>query len=166
FSSEEEYKFALTFYAKDGSLFQIDNKSSFLPWKDRFVSYPKNSDFLSRKKKLPVQIHIQWYSQDESRWFNGDIIMPQNLEKKFNSRKFDIMIISIKKDSLDKVIGDIHLINNSKNEKIMSFQLGVYNEHLKRLMAPEYSLPKDFVFPKWEGTEPIEFPELDYWQEK
>ncbi|MFH6937763.1 hypothetical protein, partial [Flavobacterium sp. FlaQc-30] len=42
FSSEEEYKFALTFYAKDGSLFQIDNKSSFLPWKDRFVSYPKN----------------------------------------------------------------------------------------------------------------------------
>ncbi|WP_295094318.1 DUF2931 family protein [uncultured Flavobacterium sp.] len=166
FSSEEEYKFALTFYTKDGSLFQVDNKSSFLPWKDRFVSYPKNSDFLSRKKKLPVQIHIQWYSQDESRWFNGDIIMPQDLEKKNNSRQFDRLIISIKKDTLDKVIGDIYLINKSKSEKIMSFQLGVYNEQLKRLMAPEYSLPKDFVFPKWEGREPIVFPELDYWQEK
>ena len=75
-------------------------------------------------------------------------------------------IETIEKDSLDKVIGDIYLIGKLKNEKIISFQLGVYNEHLKRLMAPGYSLPKDFVFPKWEGREPFEFPELDYWQEK
>jgi hypothetical protein len=166
FSSEEEYKFALTFYTKDGSLFQVDNKSSFLPWKYRFVSYPKNSDHLSKKKKLPVQIHIQWYSQDESRWFNGDIIMPQNLEKRINSSPFDRMIISIEKDTQDKVIGDIYLVNKSKQDKIMSFQLGVYNESLKKLMAPEYSLPKGFVFPKWEGREKIQFPELEYWQER
>jgi len=166
FSSEEEYKFALTFYTKDGSLFQIDNKSSFLPWKYRFVSYPKNSDHLSKKKKLPVQIHIQWYSQDESRWFNGDIIMPQNLEKKINSSQFDRMIISIEKDTQDKVIGDIYLVNKSKQDKIMSFQLGVYNESLKKLMAPEYSLPKGFIFPKWEGREPLKTPDFEYWQEK
>jgi hypothetical protein len=29
-----------------------------------------------------------------------------------------------------------------------------------------YSLPKGFVFPKWEGREPLKTPEIDYWQEK
>ena len=29
-----------------------------------------------------------------------------------------------------------------------------------------YSLPKDFVFPKSEGREPLKIPELEYWQEK
>lgn len=36
----------------------------------------------------------------------------------------------------------------------------------KKYEVSKYSLPKDFIFPKWQGKEPIEFPELDYWQEK
>jgi hypothetical protein len=48
----------------------------------------------------------------------------------------------------------------------MTFQLPLYNYTLKKLTGPKYSLPKGFVFPKWEGRIPISLPDnFEYYQE-
>lgn len=48
----------------------------------------------------------------------------------------------------------------------MKFRAAKFNLEKNDFELSQYSLPKNFVFPKWEGREPIVFPELDYWQEK
>ena len=93
--------------------------------------------------------------------------MPVNLESKLATNNFNRFLVSIQKDTdQDSVFGYIYLVGKGKKEKVMNFKLGRYDYKKNTLLAPEYILPKDFVFPKWEGREPIVFPELDYWQEK
>ncbi|MNE73092.1 hypothetical protein D3C80_1690820 [compost metagenome] len=93
--------------------------------------------------------------------------MPQNLPELFLKEKYDAFIIEIKNNTGKSVVlGDIFLVNKTNKDKIMTFQLGKYDDKLKKSLAPFYSLPKGFVFPKWEGREPLQTPDFEYWQEK
>lgn len=50
--------------------------------------------------------------------------------------------------------------------EIMKFRLAKFNFKTKTFNVSKYSLPKGFIFPKWEGREKLTSPEIDYWQEK
>ena len=66
-------------------------------------------------------------------------------------------------ETLDNDFGNLFLINSKGKQNIMKFKFDSYNNSEHQVI---YSLPKDFVFPKWKGREKLTFPEIDYWQEK
>ncbi|OXA94461.1 hypothetical protein B0A66_05225 [Flavobacterium hercynium] len=166
FSSEEKYDYDMIFYTKDGSWFELNDTNSFLPWgSDMAVNNKKVR--VKHQYKLPVEFHFQWYSKDEKEWFSGNIVLPQNLLSMFLKKKSDKLLITIKNNTgKNSVDGNIYLVNNSYKDKIMTFQLEKYDGKTKRTY-PYYSLPKGFVFPKWEGRKALTKPtDFEYWQEK
>ncbi|OXA83094.1 DUF2931 family protein [Flavobacterium hercynium] len=166
FSSEEKYDYDMIFYTKDGSWFELNDTNSFLPWGSDMVVNNKKVR-VKHQYKLPVEFHLQWYSKDEKEWFSGNIVLPQNLLSMFLKKKCDKLLITIKNNTgKNAVDGNIYLVNNSSSDKIMTFQLEKYDGKTKRTY-PYYSLPKGFVFPKWEGREALTKPtDFEYWQEK
>ncbi|OCA79495.1 hypothetical protein BBH99_18770 [Chryseobacterium contaminans] len=63
----------------------------------------------------------------------------------------------------DFVEGVIYFVNKQKQDEVMRFRLGRFNDEQKKLNT----LPKGFVVPKWEGRIPLQKPtELEYWQEE
>ncbi len=166
FSSRENFGFALNNYCKDGSLFMVNDSLNFVKWKDRFDKFTQSNNVML-KRKLPVQIHIQWFSENKTRWFEGDIVMPQNLESIFNTGKYNRMLVCIEKDTGNSSLGSIYVTGKNSRYKVMDFQLGLFNRSLKKLMAPKFSLPKNYRFPTWEGPPPLsDLTSIDYWQEK
>ncbi|MBP2615469.1 DUF2931 family protein [Chryseobacterium jejuense] len=168
FSSEEDYKYSITYYSKDGSVYFLDSTPYFLKWAKRFASYPKNPN-PSHQLKLPVQMDLIWHSYDnESRWFEGSVVLPQNLQATFEKGHYDRMIVTIPKDTGgDFVEGVIYFVSKQKQDQVMRFRLGRFNDEQKKLMSPKYTLPKGFVVPKWEGRIPLQKPtDLEYWQEE
>ncbi|MDC8099968.1 DUF2931 family protein [Chryseobacterium rhizosphaerae] len=168
FSSEEDYKYSITYYSKDGSVYFLDSTPYFLKWSNRFIDYPKNPNE-SHQLKLPVQMDLIWHSYDnESRWFEGNVLLPQNLQATFEKGHYDRMIVTIPKDTGgDFVEGVIYFVNKQKQDQVMRFRLGRFNDEQKKLMSPKYTLPKGFVVPKWEGRIPLKKPtDLEYWQEE
>ena len=110
-----------------------------------------------------------WHSYDkESRWFEGSVVLPQNLQGTFEKGHYDRMIVTIPKDTGgDFVEGIIYFVNKQKQDQVMRFRLGRFNDKQKKLMSPKYTLPKGFVVPKWEGRIPLKKPtDLEYWQEE
>ncbi|MBP2615470.1 DUF2931 family protein [Chryseobacterium jejuense] len=168
FSSEEDYKYSIIYYSKDGSVYFLDSTPYFLKWSNRFIGYPKNPN-PSHLLKLPVQMDLIWHSYDkESRWFEGSVVLPQNLQARFEKGHYDRMIVTIPKDTGgDFVEGVIYFVNKQKQDQAMRFRLGRFNDEQKKLMSPKYTLPKGFVVPKWEGRIPLQKPaDLEYWQEE
>ncbi|OXA83095.1 hypothetical protein, partial [Flavobacterium hercynium] len=57
---------------------------------------------------------------------------------------------------------------NSKGKiEIMKFRAAKFNLEKKEYPVSKYSLPKGFVFPKWEGRKALIKPtDFEYWQEK
>ncbi|UPZ15418.1 DUF2931 family protein [Flavobacterium humidisoli] len=169
FSSKDfTYGYHLTFITKEGSWFSLDKLNSFIPWEKNEIQTKKA---IEKKHKSPVQLNIQWYTDEENykerQWYDGKIVLPQNFEDFLKTRLYSRLLISIEKDEhKDAVYGKLLLKGRNQEKEIMIFKLGKYDYKLEKQLSPEYVLPKDFVFPKWEGREPIEFPELDYWQEK
>ncbi|UHO40066.1 DUF2931 family protein [Chryseobacterium capnotolerans] len=168
FSSEEDYKYSITYYSKDGSVYFLDSTPYFLKWSNRFISYPKNPD-PGHLLKLPVQMDLIWHSYDkESRWFEGSVALPQNLQATFEKGHYDRMIVTIPKDTGgDFVEGVIYFVNKQKQDQVMRFRLGRFDDEQKKLLSPKYTLPKGFIVPKWEGRIPLQKPtDLEYWQEE
>jgi hypothetical protein len=170
FSSEENYDYNMLVFTKDCSWYSLDYFNSYIPWNTESIK-TTNTTYNRKHYKCPVQLNLQWNSNEdnykERRVFFGNIVLPVNLESKLATNNFNRFLVSIQKDTdQDSVFGYIYLIGKRKKEKVMNFKLGRYDYKKSTLLAPEYILPKDFVFPKWEGREPIVFPELDYWQEK
>ncbi|OXA75282.1 hypothetical protein B0A65_22240 [Flavobacterium frigidimaris] len=170
FSSKDttNYGYNLHFYAKDGSWFLLDKFNSFVPWGKTKI---KTNQIIQTKYKVPVQLDFQWYTNEDNyknrQWYSGKIILPQNLENLMKTGLYKRFLVSIEKDNhTDCVEGTITLIGKNENKKIMNFKLGRYDYKLEKQLSPEYILPKDFVFPKWEGREPLIIPEIEYWQEK
>ncbi|PBI82727.1 hypothetical protein BSF41_47350 [Flavobacterium sp. ACN2] len=167
-SKESEYGYHMTLNSKDGSWFSVDKFDSFIPWDAKEI---KTNKIIHEKHKSPVQLYIQWYTNEENykerQWYDGTIILPQNFEDFLKTGCYNRLLVAIEKDNhKDLVEGKIMLLGKSRKKTIMKFRLGRYDYKLGKQLSPEYILPKDFVFPKWQGREPIEFPELDYWQEK
>ncbi|MCV9929062.1 DUF2931 family protein [Flavobacterium sp. LS1R49] len=168
-SKEDKYSYDLTFNAKDGSWFPLDKFNSFIPWGENEI---KAKNIIPNKHKSPVQLNIQWYSNEENykerQCYYGKIVLPQNLETLLKSGLYNRLLISVEKDEhKDAVFGALFLIGKNNKEKIMTFKLGRYDYKLEKQLSEEYILPKDFVFPKWEkGKEPLKTPDTDYWQEK
>lgn len=49
----------------------------------------------------------------------------------------------------------------------MKFRAAKFNIKKNDFEVSKYSLPKGYVFPKWEGSEPLTKPtDFEYWQEK
>ncbi|MDM1554824.1 MULTISPECIES: DUF2931 family protein [Chryseobacterium] len=168
FSSEEDYKYSITYYSKDGTVYFLDSTPYFLKWSNRFIDYPKNPNS-SHLLKLPVQMDLIWHSyDDESRWFEGNVLLPQNLQATFEKGHYDRMIVTIPKDTGgDFVDGVIYFVNKQKQDQVMRFRLGRFDDKQKKLLSPKYTLPKGFVVPKWEGRIPLQKPtDLEYWQEE
>ncbi|WP_294328828.1 hypothetical protein, partial [uncultured Chryseobacterium sp.] len=153
---------------KDGSVYFLDSTPYFLKWPNRFIDYPKNPNE-SHQLKLPVQMDLIWHSyDDESRWFEGNVLLPQNLQATFEKGHYDRMIVTIPKDTGgDFVDGVIYFVNKQKQDQVMRFRLGRFDDKQKKLLSPKYTLPKGFVVPKWEGRIPLQKPtDLEYWQEE
>jgi hypothetical protein len=168
-SREESYGYHLTFNAKDGSWFSLDKSDSFIPWGEKEI---RTKHIVEKKHKSPVQLDISWYTYEKNyrdrQWYSGKIILPQNFEDLLKSGIYKRLLIRIEKDEhKDAVSGALLLSDKNIEKKIMSFKLGRYDYKLNKQLSPEYILPKGFVFPKWEkGKEPLNTPDVDYWQEQ
>ncbi|MCW3162491.1 DUF2931 family protein [Chryseobacterium oryctis] len=147
---------------KDGSIFQYFNQSTSIYSIDTLTnSSNKNlsNNNLKKKNKLPVQMELKWKKRNSSNYYYRSIIvLPQDFESKFDFGENRLII-----ETLDDDFGNLYLLNSKGKQDIMKFKFDSYNNSDHRVI---YSLPKGFVFPKWEGRERLTFPEIDYWQEK
>ncbi|MEP6806835.1 MAG: DUF2931 family protein [Flavobacterium sp.] len=163
----------VTINSTDGSWYQSwTNKASInsidiFKWEN--YNYLENNN-LKRQEKLPVQIDLKWKITNQDKMMHGILVMPQNLEELVS--KPYINSISNKTEYYNRIIitsykgggkGILWLTGKNKKIKLMEFiMLDSEDKNIKSY----YSLPKGFVFPKWEGREPLKTPEIEYWQEK
>jgi hypothetical protein len=168
---KKDYSIAIAGYTKDGSIiYSNEDPIPYLKWNENVKLK------VAKDKKLPVEFYIQWISQDDQQWYEAQIVLPNDLERQFiefQKKHGNNVFLNV---GMDKVLenkpytfGRIWLENFKEKIEIMKFRaakLNVEKTRKKKYEVSKYSLPKDFIFPKWEGREPIEFPELDYWQEK
>jgi len=175
FTTEEEdkkgYSIAIAGYTKDGSvIYSNEDPIPYLKWNENVKLQ------VAKAKKLPIQFYIQWISQNDQEWYEAEIVLPSNLENQFiefQKRYGNNVFLTVGMDKVSEnkpyTFGRIWLENFKEKIEIMKFRaakLNVEKNRKKKYEVSKYSLPKHFVFPKWEGREPLEFPELDYWQEK
>ena len=175
FSTEEidkkDYSIAITGYTKDGSI--VYSNEDPIPR----VNWNEKIDLdIKKNKKLPVQFYIQWISRDDQEWYEAQVVLPFDLEeklllfqKKYGKKTF--LIVGMDKDLKNKpyTFGRIWLENSKEKKEIMKFRAAKLNVSKTRKIKYEvskYSIPKGFVFPKWEGREPLKAPEIEFWQEK
>ena len=124
------------------------------------------------KDKLPIHYSVQWTSENNKEWYEGEIILPIDFQTRYENfyykyKSANIIFVMNKIDhSQDYTFGSIWLQSPLYKEKIMRFRLAKLDYVTRKYNVSKYSLPKDFVFPKWEGREKLTFPEIDYWQEK
>ncbi|MDY0989650.1 DUF2931 family protein [Flavobacterium sp. CFBP9031] len=172
FTTEEEdkkdYSIAIAGYTKDGSIiYSNENPIPYIKWNEKVKLK------VTKGKKLPVQFWMRWHSRDGNEWYESQIVLPINLDKqllKFQEQYGKDVFLAVGMDKVSKnkpyTFGKIWLENSKEKIEIMKFRASKFNLEKNDFEISQYSLPKDFVFPKWQGREPIEFPELDYWQEK
>jgi len=172
FTTEQEdkrdYSIAIAGYTKDGSII-YSNKDP-IP----YIKWNENIKLkVAKGKKLPVQFWMRWHSRDGNEWYEAQIVLPKNLESlfiEFQNKYGNNVFLTVGMDKVSEnkpyTFGRIWLENSKEKIEIMKFRASKFNLEKNDFEISQYSLPKDFVFPKWEGREPLEFPELDYWQEK
>ena len=154
---------AITGLSKDGSYVYGDARSLY--------DYKENKTYNS--KKLPVELIVRWISRDQQQWYEGRIVMPQNLNEIFNKlenkEKLTYLVLKIEdvKASSNYAYGTVFFKNSKNKQKIVKFRLAKLNVTTREFYVSKYSLPKGFVFPKWEGRVPIFLPKnFEYYQEQ
>lgn len=174
FSTEEIDKknmgMAITGYTKEGSLVYSTGDLQYIPW---------NGDYkfqnINLNKKLPVELFLQWISPDQQDWFQAKIVLPNNLDKQLlafqkqygNQTLLVVGMDKVKKDNSNCTFGRIWFQSQKNKSEIMRFRAAKLDTKTREFLVSQYSIPKGFVFPKWEkGKEPLSKPDIDYWQEK
>jgi len=174
FSTEEidkqNMEMAITGYTKEGSLVYSTGNLQYIPW---------NGDCriedINLNKKLPVELFLQWISHDQQDWYQAKIVLPNNLDKKLlafqkqygNRTLLVVGMDKIKSDSGNSTFGRVWFQSPKNKTEIMRFRAAKLNTTTREFLVSQYSIPKSFVFPKWEkGKEPFKTPDVDYWQEK
>ena len=174
FSTEEidkqNMEMAITGYTKEGSLIYSTGDLQYIPW---------NGDCriedINLNKKLPVELFLQWISHDQQDWYQAKIVLPNNLDKKLlafqkqygNRTLLVVGMDKIKSDSGNSTFGRVWFQSPKNKTEIMRFRAAKLNTTTREFLVSQYSIPKSFVFPKWEkGKEPFKIPDIDYWQEK
>lgn len=157
--SLNSFSIAITGISKDGSYIYGDSKD--------LKNY--NINHLISFKKAPVHFTVRLVSADEKDWYEGEIVLHQNLEKALmDFGKNTNIVISIpdlnKKEEF--VIGDIFIQNQIRKEVLIKFRLSKFNFNNKKFDVTKYTIPKDFDFPNWKLEEIVKFPKIDYWQSK
>jgi hypothetical protein len=182
FSNEDElinYNRRITGYSKDGSLISSNSdKTSFatLEWDKKFDARDNSKKY---KNKLPVHIFVQRSTKDNKQWCDAEIVLPNNFETVFNKAYIDTktskrehynrIIIGLDKEDKDLpyLMGHIWISGQNKQKEIMRFRAVKFDTISRKFLVSKYSIPKGFVFPKWEkGKEPLNTPDIDYWQEQ
>ncbi|WP_456312382.1 DUF2931 family protein [Pseudomonas shirazensis] len=170
--NKKDYSMAIAGYTKDGSyVYSNEDPIPYINWNEKV-----NLD-VKKYKKMPVHFYMQWISRDDQEWFEAEIVLPNDLETQFLDfqKKYgkDIFIIVGMEKVLENeqyTFGRIWFENSKGKKEIMKFRAAKLNVSKTRKIKYEvskYSLPKGFVFPKWEGREPLTKPtDFDYWQEK
>ena len=170
--NKKDYSMAIAGYTKDGSyVYSNEDPITYIDWNKKV-----NLD-VKKYKKLPVHFYMQWISRDDQEWFEAEIVLPNDLENQFLDfqKKYgkDIFIIVGMEKVLENeqyTFGRIWFENSKGKKEIMKFRAAKLNVSKTRKIKYEvskYSLPKGFVFPKWEGREPLTKPtDFDYWEEK
>lgn len=175
FTTEEEdkkdYSIAIAGYTKDGSIiYSNEDPIPYIKWNENVKLK------IAKGKKLPIQFYIQWISQNDQEWYEAQIVLPNDLEnqfiefqKRYGTDIFLTVGMDKVSDNKTHTFGRVWLENSKEKIEIMKFRaakLNVEKTRKRKYEVSKYSLPKDFIFPKWQGREPIMFPEFDYWQEK
>jgi hypothetical protein len=182
FSNEDEfikYDRRITGYSKDGSLISSNSdKTSFatLEWDKKFDARDNSKKY---KNKFPVHIFVQRSTKDNKQWCDAEIVLPNNFETVFNKAYIDTktskrehynrIIIGLDKEDKDLpyLMGHIWISGQNKQKEIMRFRAVKFDTISRKFLVSKYSIPKGFVFPKWEkGKEPLNTPDIDYWQEQ
>ena len=125
-------------------------------------------------RKLPVHFSIQWISEDDKQWYKAEIVLPNNFSEKFSANGvsknygYDRILIKMDKEipGQDYVFGKVMVQGKNKEDMIMKFRAAKLNNETKKYDFSKYSLPKGYVFPKWQGRKNLTFPKLDYWQDQ
>jgi hypothetical protein len=126
-------------------------------------------------KKLPVELFLQWISPDQQEWFQAKIVLPNNLDKQLlafqkeygNQTLLVVGMDKIKSDNPNSTFGRIWFQIQKNKSEVMRFRAAKLDTKTREFLVSEYSIPKGFVFPKWEkGKEPLSKPDVDYWQEQ
>ncbi|WP_136667926.1 DUF2931 family protein [Flavobacterium sp. H122] len=165
----------VTFFNKDGSWHQsfinpkTDMSTEVFSWNN--IEYIENNNNL-KKRKLPVQIYMQFELKNEKKILDAQIIMPQNFEKLISEAYRDS--ISGKKEFYNRILigvyngnkeGTVWLTGKNKKMKLLNFILYNTNDE-KNKENIRYSLPQDFKFPKWQGREKLIAPDKEiFWKE-
>ncbi|MGQ7853686.1 DUF2931 family protein [Pedobacter sp. WC2501] len=174
FSSEEDknYSFGITGYSKDGTTIGYNQENNTLVMLKQKANYtPSNSKV---KNKLPVHFSIQWISEDDEQWYKAEIVLPNDFSEKFISKStlksysYDRILIKMDKEipGQDCVFGNVMIQGKNHKDMIMKFRAPKLNNETKKYDFSKYSLPKGYVFPKWQGRNNLTFPKLYYWQEQ
>lgn len=182
FTNKDElvnYNRRITGYSKDGSLISSNSdQTSFatLEWEKKFKARDNNKKY---RNKFPVHIFVQRSTKDNKQWCDADIVLPNNFEEFFNKpyinpqtgslEHYNRLIIGLEKEEKDLpyLFGYIWISGVNKHEEIMRFRAAKFDTISRKFLVSKYSIPKGFVFPKWEkGKEPLKMPDVDYWQEK
>ena len=173
------YNRRITGYSKDGSLISSNSdKTSFatLEWEKKFDARDNSKKY---KNKLPVHIFIQRSTKDNKQWCEADIVLPNNFEELFNKpyinpqtgsvEHYNRIVIGLEKEEKDLpyLFGYIWISGLNKQEQIMRFRAAKFDTISRKFLVSKYSLPKGFIFPKWEkGKEPLSKPDVEFWQEQ
>lgn len=154
--------------AKDGS-YIFFNKSTDVKLFKRWLLNHVSENL--KQEKIPTHLTIQWISRDNQQWYEGEVVLPINFEERFVDFNFrnEITNFIVLMDELDTnlkyAFGSIWLQSKTEKQEIMKFRLAKLNIESREYDESKYSLPKGFVFPKWEGREKLTFPEIEFWQE-
>lgn len=165
----------ITSRTKEGSWYQSfigkENQSTIELFKWNDFRFLENNN-LAKKVKLPVQLNVSWRNITDDVVLNGEILMPQNLEKLMTESYRDS--ITGKSEHYNRIIigaykgggkGVIWLTGKNKKTKLLAFILDdIENKNIKNHIL--YSLPKGFKFPKWEGREKLIQPDIKFWKEE
>jgi hypothetical protein len=166
---KDQYSKTVTGLSKDGTPIYANamgNTLNDVKWGSTKVALDNPS-----KNKLPVQLAIQWVSPNDSLWYESEVVLPLDFEQqciRFKKQYGDFMIVvTMEKTPSDLAytFGNICLLNNKHKQMIMRFRAARLNIKTKDFYVSKYSLPKGFIFPKWQGRNMLTFPKLDYWQE-
>lgn len=141
---------------------------------------PYGKPNLYDKIELPEQISFQTYSKElGDNMFYSEIVLPQNFEAIFSKgykdtitgkqRFYNKIVFAVEKKSAvynKYVYGKIQLDGVNKRIDIMRFRMVKKDTINDAYFDTRYSLPKNFVFKKWNGRLPIKKLDFKYWQEE
>lgn len=172
FSSSQDLAFSnrVHMLSKDGSYIFFNEDAIQISNEDWMSNTIKSE---TKEGKLPVNMSVQWISRDDQQWYEGEIVMPNDFKSTFetfykNNKGVNIVLVMDKVNPMENFsYGSVWLASTSSKEQIMRFRLSKLNIKTRKFEVSKYSLPKNYIIPKWEGRVPIKVPtDFEYYQEK